>query len=279
MKIFIGLVTPDEALRHHYGTAKDGVVPRDAARRGYFQGRSPVIATAAYAPDTEPSATDFERFLLRESAQADACLLLIDQSWASLTANCRTAAFTIDFHLGQVDVSKQNFFHRVLARALRSYGQIAAKFDRADSAQLLGLPLRNFNAPELRELARLCTAEAISPTLSDDVERQLAQLRRRVRPRRRSAYKTVYVVDDRQRFFKYGYERHSRFETGGSHKPYCELTGDFRFGRRLDLGRHYNVSETENDRTSIGGDFYNCHGETEMVTSRSHLNMFSNDNF
>lgn len=279
MRIFIGLVTPDQELQRHYGGAKARVIPRDAARRGYFKEREPLIVTSSYAPVTHASASDLERFLLRETKKADACLLLVDQRWASHISNCRAATFSVTYRPDEVDTNKQIFFHRMIARLLRAYGQLAAKFDKGDDAQLLALPLRNFEAAELAEIVRLCREEPLSATFSDNVEAQLAVLRRRVRPRRRSRFKTVYAVDDAMKFFKYGYERHARHETGGLHKPFCDLSGQFRFGRRLDAGRHYNVSETEADTTSVSGFFSNCHDIREYVPRRSHLNMFANDNF
>ena len=87
-------------------------------------------------------------------------------------------------------------------------------------------------------------------------------------------------MDDRQRFFKYGHERHSRLATGENHQPYCELTGNLRFGWKIDSERHYNVSETEKDETSIEGTFADCHSSSHDVKDRpTHLNMFSNDFF
>ena len=52
-----------------------------------------------------------------------------------------------------------------------------------------------------------------------------------------------------------------------------------RFGRVLDADRHYNVSETEGDRTTIAGDFPDCHDSIHTVPSTTHLNMFANDYF
>jgi hypothetical protein len=279
MRVFIGLVTGDEALRRHFGSGKDAIVPKDAVNRGYFRDREPVIAVAAWKPEFAPSQADFERYLLGRTRNADACVLLVDSGWTEIVANARTPAFTIVFDPAEVAGNAKNFFHKILAKGFRTFGQLLAKFDRGDDAQLLVLPLRNFAAPELAELARLCKEEYISPTFDEDVERELASLRRRVRPRRRTSYKTIYAVDDLARFFSYGKERHARFATGAPHKPYCELAGIFRFGRRVDDLRHFNVSETEGDQTKIEGDFRDCHAVVHPVKARTHLNMFCNDYF
>ena len=167
----------------------------------------------------------------------------------------------------------------IFARMLRAFGTVLDKFRRGDDGKLLTLPLRNFKAQELAEIARLCREVHSSGNFSDDVEKQLAGLRARVRPRRKSSYKTKYMVDDLERLFAYGPETHARFATGEPHKPSCEVAALFRFGVRLDESRHYNVSETEGDHTKIEGDFPDCHGEVHPVRGKTHLNMFANDYF
>lgn len=55
------------------------------------------------------------------------------------------------------------------------------------------------------------------------------------------------------------------------------MSGLFRFGRRIDAQRHYNVSETEGDDTHVTGDVANCHGVIRKAPTDTHLNMFCND--
>jgi hypothetical protein len=175
--------------------------------------------------------------------------------------------------------SSMNFFHRIIGKLLRVFGSLVSKFKNGDDRQLLSLPLRNFHAPELAEIARLCRDKCFDPNFNNDLDRQLSVLRMRRRPRRRSSFNIMYTVDDRSRFFVYGKETHARLGTGEPHKPYCELAGSFRFGQRIDALRHYNVSETEGDRTTIEGGFLDCHNTSHSVKGRTHLNMFSNDYF
>ncbi len=87
------------------------------------------------------------------------------------------------------------------------------------------------------------------------------------------------MVDDRARFFKFGPEQHARFATGDPHRPFCAFNADFRFGNRIDSTRHYNVSESKGDRTTIEGEFDDCHDARVTVPRTTHLNMFSNDYF
>lgn len=279
MKLFLCLVTPDEALRRFFGRGKDSVVPSDALKRGAYVAQPAQATTIAWEPEEVPSSTELERFLLLRGRSAQICILLLDERWAHFANDVRNATFVVPFDATGAADNPQNFFHRLLARALRNVGQIYAKFQNGDDAKLLTLPLRNFHSASLAEIARLCRNEPEHNLLSDSIERQLVDLRRCVRPRRHSDYKTHYAVDNKNRFFVYGKERHAQFDTAEPHTPACEIAGLFRFGIRLDERRHYNVSETEGDRTNIEGDFSDCHGGVQNVPSRSHLNMFANDFF
>jgi hypothetical protein len=279
VRIFIGLLTPDEALRRHYGAGKDRVVPKGSISRGYFQDQMPSVASAAYVPESAPSTDDIEKWLLSSAKSADACLLLIDADWTGFVVNVRNASLSIAFRREAMTGGHMNFINGMTGKLLRIFGSLAAKFKNEDDRQVLALPLRNFHAPELTEIARLCREACLEPNFNNDLDRQLSVLRGRRRPRRRSSSNVKYVVDDRSRFFAYGKETHARFATGTPHKPHCELAGHFRFGQRIDALRHYNVSETEGDHTTIKGDFLDCHNSSHTVSGRTHLNMFSNDYF
>lgn len=279
MKLFICLVTPDEKLRRHFGRGKDGIIPAEVFKRGPLAHNRPQVTVIAWTPTAPFSSADLERFLLHRARGHDACILVVDVEWRQHVRDIGNAAFVVPFEAEAAGENPKNFFFGIFARTLRNFAQILAKFRRGDDGKLLALPLRNFKADQLVEIARLCREEPMSGSLSNDVEQQLAGLRTRVRPRRKSSFKTTYAVDDATRFFAYGLERHAQFGTGTPHRPYCEVAGLFRFGVRLDERRHYNVSETEGDRTKIEGDFPDCHGEAHAVADKTHLNMFANDYF
>jgi hypothetical protein len=280
VKIFIGLVTPDEALRRYYGLGKERVVPRGSISRGYFLEQEPSVAPAAYRPKNAPSTYDIEKWFVSRTKSTDACLLLVDTEWENFVENMRSASLSIAFRRDDiVSSNNMNFFHSIIGRLLRVFGSVASKFKNGDDRQLLTLPLRNFHAPELTQIARLCRDKCFDPNFNYDLDRQLSVLRTRRRPRKRSSSKVMYAVDDQSRFFVYGKETHARLGTGEPHKPHCELAGNFRFGQRIDALRHYNVSETEGDRTTIEGSFRDCHDTSHGVRGQTHLNMFSNDYF
>lgn len=279
MKIFLGLLTPDRGLRRHFGSGQDKVVAREALARRGFNGQIPSLSLAAYSPDGQPSADTCERFLLGQSKATQACLLLIDQEWEFLARDIRAAILGLVFDRSSVGKSTANFFHKTTSRLLRAYRAVEGTFVNAEDAQALALPRRNFDAPELREIVRLCREACHEEGFHNLLQEQLKLLRRRHRPRQRSSFKTKYWVDDRRRFFEFGPEHHARFATGEPHRPSCVLNGYFRFGNRIDSTRHYNVSETEGDITTIEGEFDDCHDATRFVKADTHINMFSNDYF
>lgn len=281
MRVLVCLVTPEAMLSRLVGTQPALLVPTEVARRGYLGSREARFVPVAWTPaEDDRSADGLQRFLLRYVAKVDAVLLMVDEAWIHLVADIRDAAFVVPFAYADVGRSVKNFLQQISSQGLRAFGQLLAKFDKADDGHLLSLPLRNFDAPELREIVRLCRESNLTATFSDEVETQLADLRMRERPRKRSNYPRVYAVDDQLRFFHYGLERHSRFATGQPHRPSCAIAGHLRFGKVLDAFRHYNVSETEKDVTSISGDFPDCHGQSHPVTGHvTHLNMFANDYF
>ncbi|WP_158824215.1 hypothetical protein [Granulicella sp. S156] len=279
MKLFICLITPDGKLRRHFGRGKDGIIPAEAFKRGPLANQQAQPTVAAWTPKAPFSSADLERFLLSRARNHDACILIVDLVWQHYVQDITSAAFIVTFEAEAASGNPQNFFFGISARMLRNFAQLLNKFRRSDDAKLLALPLRNFIASELNEIARLCREAVLSGSLSDDVEQQLAGLRARVRPRQKTSYKTTYAVDDLKRFFAYGLETHAQFATGVPHHAYCEIGGLFRFGVRLDERRHYNVSETEGDRTTIEGNFPDCHDQVHAVTGKTHLNMFANDYF
>lgn len=255
-------------------------MPNDALNRGFFADRGFTLAFGAFTPDGAPTPDGLERMLLGRTRNADVCLLVVDRAWEYLAEHVRNACFAVVYDAREVEGNYQNFFHRTMKRFLRSFGSLAAIFDNADDRQLLSLPIRNFDAAELRELVRICREENTDGQFTNAMQEQLAGLRRQRRPRRRSDFRTIYAVDSVGRFFSYGKEKHARLATSAPHRSSCEFNGHFRFGCRIDEERHYNVSETEGDITVVEGQFLDCHGDVRTENGdRSHLNMFSNDFF
>lgn len=161
---------------------------------------------------------------------------------------------------------------------LGNYGFLVELMSDATKHQAASLPIRNFHAQELHAVADACLNHSLEKTFKNEITPRLNQLIKRRGPKRRSSYPHIYFKDDSQRYFKYGHERHSRYETGGSHTSRCIIHGQFRFGWALDQDRHFNVTVGDSDaKERITCQLPNCHGELVYIRDRTHINMFSND--
>ena len=248
MNIFLLVVTSDVSLREFVGTQKQRAFPKEA-------------------------------FVASRVGDSDSLLILIDQEKAKLAQDIRTAALVCEIDNTHAAKHYQNFLHDRLGKLAKVIDYLARHFHSGSDSPLLSLPLRNFKCSALDELNRQMASDPSNLQVLNCVDTSLKGLRRRVRPRKKTNFKTKYAVDDQKRFFVFGKERHSLPDTGAPHRDFCNLTALFRFGCRIDHTRHYNVSEGEGDKTTISGEFQDCHGEKHKVTSKTHINMFSNDFF
>ena len=120
-------------------------------------------------------------------------------------------------------------------------------------------------------------ANALAANFINLVISRVEALRNRRRPHRKSGYPDLHYVDDQERLFDYGPEEHSQIATGTPHTSMCVLLGSARFGRKIPLNRHYNVTKEKGAGTEIEGSFVDCHDVTYTVSPISHLNVFVND--
>lgn len=209
----------------------------------------------------------------------DAVILLVDSSLENMIAEVRNSFFTVILEVPHKIENLQNFLRQKLSKPLRNFSFLIEEMQDSDTEQVVILPLRNFVGNDLQTLARICRDDASKSTFSGNVTDQIALLKNRKQPRRKSDRPTIYIIDDDKKYFSYGKERHARLGTGAPHVIACVISGNFRFGRRIDSWRHYNVSCGSGDTTHISGSFLDCHNSQHEVKSSSHLNMFSNDFF
>lgn len=166
-----------------------------------------------------------------------------------------------------------------LNRALRNVLHIHTFINDAKMLEVLLLPKRNFLANDLRDLLLLGQTDGASDDLIAQVSAKLALLRKRKRPRRRAVVdpKKKYIVDDDEKLFDYGYENHSKYETGTPHTQSCILAARYRLGAKIPHDyRHYNMTREKGSETWITGQFPDCHHAQKSV-DQSHVNIFAND--
>lgn len=228
-----------------------------------------------FNPNTEQVTLD--EFLLEKLENSDAAAMLLDTRFSSLTKDYESALFVGPVDLSEYIENVQNVLTGTLSKLLRNLGHLLIELQDSTKFQAAALPLRNFMADELNELATACRLQTLEGNFPSQIQPPLNRLTARRGPKRRSSYPTRYFKDDREVYFQYGYEHHSRFETGKEHKNSCHINGLFRFGRRLESERHFNVTKGDSDSDRISEVFQNCHSQDISITNRSHVNMFSND--
>lgn len=231
---------------------------------------------SVYNPNKE--SISFEKFLLREAKTSEAVILLVEEIHSCLVVPIENAVFAATFDVKDERVSNfKNFFGNYFSQLFRNFFVVKTLMDDAEKLQAMILPLRNFDAPALREMARLSRENSRCANFTLPLEVQLAEIVKLRVPRKKSKSPLKYFVDQKGKHFVYGYENHASIDTGKPHVAACEFNGHFRFGKRIDPRRHYNVSFGDGDTTHISGDFPDCHGVVHTVPKKSHLNMFAND--
>lgn len=228
----------------------------------------------------------FEKFLLQgggydesfDAPKVDGVVVLYEDSFKELLHEVRHAVFAAAIpRVGYIE-NVQNFLIGKFSTLLGNYGRIVEMMEDSTQYQAMSLPIRNFNADELRDLTEVCRGRALEKTFQNEITPKLHRLLKLRGPKRRSSYPHSYFKDENNYYFRYGHEHHSKYETGDEHKLACAVNGLYRFGNSLNQDRHYNVTAGDgDDHELIRSQLLNCHGEVVTVKSRTHINMFSND--
>lgn len=214
----------------------------------------------------------------RGSVNIDGVVALYEDSLTEIFLGVRDAIFAAAVPaIGYVNNIK-NFLIEKYRILLGNYGELISQIQDGNRYHAASLPIRNFDADEFRELIDVCRGRSLDKTFPNDLDSRLNRLMRLRGPKRRSSYPHIYFQDSCERYFRFGHEVHSRYETGGAHEVVCAVNGRYRFGGALDQERHFNVTVGDSDRkTPISCSLPNCHGEVVTVKGRTHINMFSND--
>jgi hypothetical protein len=243
------------------------------------------LLARSFSPD-EAKGLSFEEFVLQgglyeklpDAPNVDGVVALYDASLSYLLNGVRNAVFAAELPAIGYLPNVQNFLIGHFSTLLGNYGLLVEMVQDSTSHQAASLPIRNFDADEFRTLVGVCQARSLERTFQNEIIPALNRLLRLRGPKRRSSYPHVYFKDESGRYFRYGHERHSKYETGGSHGQACLMNGRYRFGGVLEQDRHFNVTVGDSDaRELISCNLPNCHDDVINVKDRTHINMFSND--
>ena len=275
MKVVIAVATADAALRAYLAANRNTVVPPEIGARGYLleKGARFSVQILAVDPQTVPAAIG--NWLRRLAAAADGLILLIDDAFRHLVGDYEDAYFVagLPAYPGRV---LQNQVRSAVAPILRHFASYSQRFDDFRNQRVLLLPLEIFLAADLDALRVRLTNQKMAEGLGGDLDRLVAALNQRARPKTRQRFRHVYLVDDRPLWYRYGLERHRIVETTmPPHSEKCWHNSRFRFGRHYDDRLHHNVDD-DSHRMRVHGQFTTCHGGAFVADGESHLNVFPN---
>lgn len=283
MRVLVCLISSKDNIVKAIEKQRDRLIPKDLFKKKWEPDYPVHFKISAFNPLRERIA--FDKFLLSQAKEvdADAVILLVENKHAHLKENVANAVFAATFEIQDEKIDNiKNFFGRQFSQLLRNYFAIKTLMSDTEKEQAMMLPLRNFDAEALVEMARFVRDESRSTNFVTGLKARLSNIikRKHLRKKAKIEPKTKYFIDDKGMHFIYGHENHARYDTGAPHFAACDINGRFRFGKSIGTGRHYNASFGDGDDTSISGDFPDCHGGIKTIAKSPHLthaNMFAND--
>jgi hypothetical protein len=275
MRALVVLVSSNQGAWDVFLRKKDAVIPKSLRDLPRIKAIGLDFATGFYDPLT--SGRSLEDYVLEAAKGADMVALLVDAAIEHLAVTLAPACLVGRVSYDPMVKTYDNFISAQLTKLIKNLASVAEWMSSAGNQLPLFLPLRNFTAPEWARLQAVFRDEGIDGNLPQKVGELIKGINKRKRPHKRATSQQTYLVDDDDKLFDYGKERHAQLATGNPHTSMCVLTGNFRFGWRIPTDRHYNVTKEAGALTKIAGSFPDCHGAMNQVAERSHLNMFSND--
>lgn len=275
MRALIVLVSSNQGVWDVFLKKKDAVIPKSLRNLRRIKAIGLEFATCFYDPLT--AGRSLEDYVLKAAKGTDMVALLIDAAYEHLAAPLARACLVGSVSYDPIVNKYENFISAQLTKLIKNLASVAELMSSAGNQLPLLLPLRNFAAPEWAQLQEAFQDEGIDGNLPQKVGELVKGINKRKRPHKRATSQQTYLVDDDDKLFNYGKERHAQLATGNTHTSMCVLMGNFRFGWRIPTDRHYNVTREAGALTKISGSFPDCHGAMSKVAERTHLNMFSND--
>jgi hypothetical protein len=275
MRAFICLISSNALAKEIVEKEQANLVPQQLRRDPCFTAKGSTISVGIYDPNTNRDS--LTNFVFERSKGMDLAALLIESDLNVALDDVAPAILvgTVVLKYPTLRMSIEAAVNRTLRNLLHIHS-----FTKDEKMlEVLLLPKKNFIAEDLNDLLFLGKTAGSSDNFIAEVSGKLALLRKRRRPRRRAAVdpKKKYIVDNEQKLFDYGYEDHSKYETGAPHTKSCILAARYRLGAKIPLEyRHYNMTKEKGRETWITGEFPDCH-HTPKSVNQSHVNIFAND--
>ena len=279
MRLLVIVVTAHPGVIDTVTQRRTALVPADMRAKNFDKLGGEEVVISAYRVEAQSTIghllAHIEEF---NCSAATGIILLTDGRLPAIVQSLGDIFSVNSFTVPAFGRNVANLLTATLSKALRSYRYFKTRFDDLKYQQILRLPLRNFNAPEVVDMRTTCRDMMSRENFGHELDAILARFRKRQRPKKASTYPTVYFVDEDDKHFTLGPETHGKADTTiPPHTYFCILGNTFRFGRRFDGTKHFNVSRDRNQRMT--GIYVDCHDVKRPGRDARHLNMFSNDFF
>lgn len=275
MTLIVVFVTADSAVIEAVSARKLSLLPADLRANDYAALGVADVVVSVFDTKISKKVDDLLEWLNWEDASG--VVIISDESMPGLFQVLGDHFSVHRFEAPAYGKNVANLLTSVLTKCLRAFKFFATRFTDKKYQQIFRLPLRNFNAPEIATMREICR-DMTHRNYGREIDTLLREMRKRQKPKKASEYPEVYLVDDEDKHFKLGPERHSQAETGiPPHQVLCVVSNSMRFGHRFDGTIHYNVSRDKD--ASMKGNYNDCHGLVREHRKNSHVNMFTNDFF
>jgi hypothetical protein len=278
MPLLLLFVTAHDAVIETIAQRRDTLIPERLRRHSFAELRGETVILSAFKVGQATAVTDLLEHLDRIGLQGSTGVILMTDDRLPGLVQFLGDMFSVNrFTPPGFGQHVGNFVSAIIAKALRAFRHYMTRFDDRKYQTALRVPLRNFEAPEVRDLRQTCWDMVGRANFGAELDGVLARMRARQRPKKASTSPETYLVDDNGKHFRLGPEIHARAESAiPPHNACCILANAFRFGRAFQGTEHFNVSRDRN--APMAGDYSDCHGQLRPGGGQ-HLNMFSNDFF
>jgi hypothetical protein len=183
------------------------LVPGSLLARDMIKSLNLEFSMSVYSGPAGPN--DLERHLFHACKSVDAVCVLLDSSSFTVAPVVRSSCFVADMVLSAPASNYRNEFTRQISKILPNFASLVRLIKDGDNLQAMGLPTRNFNAQQLRDLATLLANGTLSNIFTRDLGASVAGLHKRREQMQQHNPNEKYYVDDSGKYFRYGPERHS----------------------------------------------------------------------
>ena len=275
MIVHICLVSSSEEAQKVFRTERDRLIPKEIREHPKVTGIGATFSMTCFDPKRNKK--ELSEYLL-EREKDEAIIILWDEALGDAPSLYSSACFVINVSFNEYPKTNyKNYFSGKFSKTIRTFSNFFEIINDGANQQVMLLPFRNFKAQQLIDLKTIFATQKNDQNFINSIDSLVTELKQRRRPHRKSNSPELHFFDDEEKMFRYGSEKHAILATGAPHSSKCVLIGTYRFGKKIPVNRHFNLTKEHGKETKISGTFLGCHDEFIQMRDGSHINIFCND--